>query len=337
MGGSSAAARSESVFVPAAAGAMIGPDPARRERRHDGVPDPLRPPARRPVRAAAGIVHLERIPGLPCAREGPQAARLHRRGPGLSAPIAGDPDLERLRTLIESAHRAVVFTGAGISTESGIPDFRSPGGIWSRRRPVDFRDFAASESARREAWSQRVEGHRTMAHAEPNHGHRAIASLVRRGIVTSVITQNIDGLHQRSGVPCTQVIELHGNSTRAKCIECEAPYPLPPILDAFERDGTLPVCERCGGHVKTATISFGQAMPEAEMRRAEAATAGCDLFLAIGSSLVVYPAAGFPIQARRRGATLVILNRDPTKLDGLADLVLNREIGVTLGAVTGVN
>ena len=255
----------------------------------------------------------------------------------MNVPVAGDPDLERLRVLVESARRAVVFTGAGISTESGIPDFRSPGGVWSRRRPVDFRDFVASEPARREAWSQRAESHRTMARAEPNRGHRAVASLVRRGIVTTVITQNIDGLHQRSGVPAERIVELHGNSTYAKCIECEAPYPIEPILDAFGRDGTLPVCGRCGGHVKTATVSFGQAMPEAAMRRAEAATAQCDLFLAVGSSLVVHPAAGFPIQAGRRGAALVILNRDPTELDALADLVLNREIGPTLGAVAGID
>ena len=255
----------------------------------------------------------------------------------MSAPVAGDPDLERLRVLVEGARRAVVFTGAGISTESGIPDFRSPGGVWSRRRPVDFRDFVASEPARREAWSQRAESHRTMARAEPNRGHRAVASLVRRGIVATVITQNIDGLHQRSGVPAERIVELHGNSTYAKCIECEAPYPIEPILDAFGRDGTLPVCGRCGGHVKTATVSFGQAMPEAAMRRAETATAQCDLFLAVGSSLVVHPAAGFPIQASRRGAALVILNRDPTDLDALADLVLNREIGPTLGAVAGID
>ena len=255
----------------------------------------------------------------------------------LNAPVAGDPDLERLRVLMEGARRAVVFTGAGISTESGIPDFRSPGGMWSRRRPVDFRDFVASEAARREAWSQRVESHRTMACAEPNHGHRAVASLVHRGIVTTVITQNIDGLHQRSGVPPERVVELHGNSTYAKCIECGSPYPIEPILDAFEHAGTLPVCERCGGHVKTATISFGQAMPEAAMRRAEAATAECDLFLAIGSSLVVHPAAGFPIRAKRSGAILVILNREPTELDSLADLVLNREIGATLAAITGID
>ena len=255
----------------------------------------------------------------------------------MGVPVAGDPDLERLRVLVESARRAVVFTGAGISTESGIPDFRSPGGVWSRRRPVDFRDFVASESARREAWSQRAESRRTMVRAEPNRGHRAVASLVRRGIVTTVITQNIDGLHQRSGVPAERIVELHGSSMYAKCIECEAPYPIEPILDAFGRDGVLPICERCGGHVKTATVSFGQAMPEAAMRRAEAATAECDLFLAIGTSLVVHPAAGFPIQARRRGATLVILNREPTELDALADLVLNREIGPTLGAVAGID
>ena len=255
----------------------------------------------------------------------------------MSAPVPADPDLERLRVLVESARRAVVFTGAGISTESGIPDFRSPGGVWSRRRPVDFRDFVASEPARREAWSQRAESHRTMARAQPNHGHRAVASLVRLGLVTTVITQNIDGLHRRSGVPGERIVELHGNSTYAKCIECEAPYPIEPILEAFERDGALPICERCGGHVKTATVSFGQAMPEAAMRRAEAATAECDLFLAIGSSLVVYPAAEFPIRAKRLGATLVILNREPTELDALADLVLNREIGPALGAVTGID
>ena len=255
----------------------------------------------------------------------------------MGVPVAGDPDLERLRVLVEGARCAVVFTGAGISTESGIPDFRSPGGVWSRRRPVDFRDFVASESARREAWSQRAESRRTMVRAEPNRGHRAVASLVRRGIVTTVITQNIDGLHQRSGVPAERIVELHGSSTYAKCIECEAPYPIDPILDAFGRDGVLPICERCGGHVKTATVSFGQAMPEAAMRHAEAATAECDLFLAIGTSLVVHPAAGFPIQARRRGATLVILNREPTELDALADLVLNREIGPTLGAVAGID
>lgn len=255
----------------------------------------------------------------------------------MTSPIADDPGPERLRELLLGARRTVVFTGAGISTESGIPDFRSPGGMWSRRQPVDFREFVASESARREAWSQRIESHRSMARAEPNHGHRAVASLVHRGLVTTVITQNIDGLHQKSGVPDDRVVELHGNSTYAKCIECGAPYPLEPILDAFERDGTLPVCERCGGHVKTATVSFGQAMPPAEMRRAEAATAECDLFLAIGSSLVVYPAAGFPIHAKRQGAMLVILNRDPTDLDELADLVLNREIGPTLRAIAGIN
>ena len=278
----------------------------------------------------------EQDPSLSCRHDG-ISTRLLRLGQTVTTPIAGDPDLERLRTLVENARRAVVFTGAGISTESGIPDFRSPGGMWSRRRPVDFGDFMVSEAARREAWSQRVESHRTMAHAEPNHGHRAVASLVHRGIVTTVITQNIDGLHQKSGVPDAQVVELHGNSTYAKCIECEAPYPLDPILDAFERDGTLPVCARCSGHVKTATISFGQPMPEAAMRRAEAATAQCDLFLAIGSSLVVYPAAGFPVHAKRLGATLVIVNRDPTELDELADLVLNREIGTTLGAIAGIN
>ena len=226
----------------------------------------------------------------------------------------------------------MVFTGAGISTESGIPDFRSPGGIWSRAAPIDFQRFLASEEARRETWRRKIEIDRDMARAAPNRGHLAVAELVRRGRVLAVVTQNIDGLHQRSGVADEVLIELHGNGTYARCLSCRARYELPPILRAFREDETLPVCSRCGGIVKTATISFGQPMPEVEMRRAEAAARGCDLFLVIGSSLVVYPAAALPGMAKAAGAPLVILNRDPTDYDAMADLVIHREIGPTLGA-----
>ena len=226
----------------------------------------------------------------------------------------------------------MVFTGAGISTESGIPDFRSPGGIWSRTTPIDFRSFLASEEARRESWRRKIEIDRDMSRAVPNRGHLAVAELARRGAVLAVVTQNIDGLHQQSGVAEELLIELHGNGTYARCLRCGERYELEPILSAFRVDETLPHCSRCGGIVKTATVSFGQAMPEEAMRRAEAASRDCDLFLVIGSSLVVYPAAALPGMAKASGASLVILNRDPTDYDALADLVLHREIGATLGA-----
>ncbi len=240
--------------------------------------------------------------------------------------------VEKLREMLAASRRAVVFTGAGISTESGIPDFRSPGGIWSKFRPIDFQEFMTSEDARRENWRRKFATHETVAGAAPNQGHLAIAELVGRGMVSAVITQNIDGLHQASGVLRDRVIELHGNTTYAHCLECRQEYDLDPIREAFLVNQTLPVCGACGGLVKTATISFGQAMPEAEMRRSREESLACDLFLAIGSSLVVYPAAGFPALAKESGAALVIVNREPTVLDDLADLVINAEIGPTLGA-----
>ena len=246
-------------------------------------------------------------------------------------------DIEQLRALIEEASRVVVFTGAGISTESGIPDFRSPTGIWSQTTPIYFQDFVTSERARREAWRRKFVVDRDIVGAEPNRGHRAVAKLVRIGKVTSVITQNIDNLHQDSGVPADQVIELHGNGTYASCLPCQTHYALGPIKDAFEADETPPSCTFCGGYVKAATISFGQAMPEAEMTRAGQEAQACDLMLAIGSSLVVYPAAGFPVLAMENGARLVILNREPTDLDEVADRVINREIGPTLGEAANVN
>lgn len=241
----------------------------------------------------------------------------------------------RLRELIAASRRAVVFTGAGISTESGIPDFRSPGGIWSRHKPVYFDDFMASEARRRDYWRLKFLVDRDIREAKPNTGHLAVAKLVRSGKVGHVITQNVDGLHQASGIPEGQVIELHGNTTYATCLDCGKRFELGPIRTAFERDESLPACDRCRGIVKTATVSFGQAMPPDAIRRSEEATLACDLFLAVGSSLVVYPAAGFPELARRSGARLVILNRDPTPLDALADLVLNTEIGPTLAAAVG--
>jgi NAD-dependent deacetylase len=251
--------------------------------------------------------------------------------------MSTDSDSAALARLIAGSRRAVVFSGAGISTESGIPDFRSPGGIWTQMAPIYFDDFLASEAARRETWRRRFAMQDTFGAAEPNRGHRAVDALVRRGKVSAVITQNIDGLHQASGIPPEKVIELHGNTTYATCLDCATRYELDEIRAAFERHGAAPRCDRCRGFVKTATISFGQAMPQAAMRRAEIETLAADLFIVLGSSLVVYPAAGFPELAKQNGAALAIVNREPTGLDRIADLVVHHSIGDTLGAAVGVN
>jgi len=240
---------------------------------------------------------------------------------------------DKLRSMIAECKRGVVFTGAGISTESGIPDFRSPGGIWTKYQPINFQDFIASEEMRRESWRRKFATSEIMDQAKPNKGHLAIAKLVQMGKVASVITQNIDGLHQLSGVPDEHVIELHGNATYASCLECGKRYEFDVIETTFSKDETLPICDQCDGIIKTATISFGQAMPVDEMQASKEETLACDLFLSIGSSLVVYPAAGFPELAKRNGSKLVIINRDPTGMDGIADLVLNTEIGETLSSV----
>jgi NAD-dependent deacetylase len=246
-----------------------------------------------------------------------------------------DPDQTQLARMIDAAERVAIFSGAGISTESGIPDFRSPGGTWTKQRPIEFSDFLHSDSARRETWRRRFEMEETLRSAAPNRGHRAVAELVRRGKCQAVITQNIDGLHQDSGIPDDRVIELHGNTTYATCLECETRYEIEELRVDFEADNIVPHCA-CGGWVKTATVSFGQAMPVEAMRRAERETLLADLFIAIGSSLVVYPAAGFPELAKRNGSALVIINLQDTGLDGIADLVLHQPIGETLGEVAGV-
>jgi NAD-dependent deacetylase len=243
---------------------------------------------------------------------------------------------DRLKALLAKSKRAVVFTGAGISTESGIPDFRSPGGIWTKMQPIDFRDFVGSADVRREAWRRRFDGGDKLVGAKPNKGHIAVARLVRDGKVSAVITQNVDSLHQQSGVPDSKMIELHGNASYAKCLSCHRRYELAYIKGVFDQSGDPPDCQ-CGGIIKSATISFGQSMPEAEMERAQEETLQCDLFMAIGSSLVVYPAAGFPLLAKRSGAKLVILNREPTDQDSYADLVINAEIGQTLTAAVGLD
>ncbi|MEM7018664.1 MAG: Sir2 family NAD-dependent protein deacetylase [Pseudomonadota bacterium] len=231
---------------------------------------------------------------------------------------------------VAESERPVMFTGAGISTESGIPDFRGPQGVWKTTQPIMFNDFVGSIDARREYWRRHVKGHGTMANAEPNQGHIAVADLFAMKPEAHLITQNVDGLHEAAGVDPQMITEIHGNATYAKCLNCGARYELADIRAKFQEDDEPPTCNSCGGIVKTATISFGQAMPEDGMRKSEEVTVKCDLFIAIGSSLVVYPAAGFPELAKRLGAKLVIINREPTDMDPVADMVLHTEIGPTL-------
>ena len=240
-----------------------------------------------------------------------------------------------LARALNGARNIVIFTGAGISTESGVPDFRSPGGVWSKMKPIYFQEFVGDEDRRREAWGRVFSGAARWTGARPNDGHTAVARLVREGRASAVITQNVDNLHQESGIPEAQVIELHGNAHYARCLACGLRHEFEDFRESFTERGEIPVCRTCGGLVKSATISFGQAMPEAPMERAEAATLACDLFLVLGSSLVVYPAAGFPLLAKRNGAMLAIVNREPTDQDGYADIVLHDEIGPVMREVVG--
>jgi NAD-dependent deacetylase len=245
--------------------------------------------------------------------------------------------LEHFAGLLADAQSAVVFTGAGISTESGVPDFRSPGGVWSRMKPIYYQEFVSSEEMRREAWNRVFSGKMGWTGAKPNAGHFAVARLVARGKVSSVITQNVDNLHQESGVPEGRVIELHGNASYATCLECGLRHELEILKQSFLGRDEIPMCRDCSGLVKTATISFGQAMPQDKMLRAEQATLAADLFIVLGSSLVVFPAAGFPLMAKENGAKLVIVNREPTEQDPYADLVIHDAIGRVLSTVVPVD
>lgn len=238
--------------------------------------------------------------------------------------------IAELHALLDRADSIVSFTGAGISTESGVPDFRTPGSPWMVNKPIPFEAFVQSREARIEAWRRKFAMDDHYRDAQPNIGHRALARLVAEGRSPAIVTQNIDGLHQASGVPEERVIELHGNGTYASCLNCGWRHELAAIRPAFEATGEPPACIMCAGPVKSATISFGQAMPQQQMMRAQELALECDLFLVVGSSLVVYPAATLPIIAKRQGAKLVILNREPTDLDPIADLVIRAESGVAL-------
>lgn len=250
-------------------------------------------------------------------------------------------ELDALADLVRMARRGVAFTGAGISTESGIPDFRSPGGIWSRHKPVLYGDFMASRDARVRAWKLGAGMFRESRRARPNDGHRAIAELQRRGHLAAVITQNIDGLHRdaldearaaahEASDQAGHIIEIHGTNRQVRCQFCKREWQTETIVARWEAGDEAPDCEHCGGPLKTATISFGQAMPEEEMRHAGELALQAELFLAIGSSLVVEPAASLPRLAKQAGASLVIINNQPTPLDAMADLIIREPIGSTM-------
>ena len=238
---------------------------------------------------------------------------------------------QQIAAMLHDARTAVAFTGAGISTDSGIPDFRSPGGIWATSTPVYFDDFLRSPESRYEYWRQKAISHRDFERAEPNAGHRTLAAWQQSGRIARVITQNIDGLHQIAG--CQNVIELHGTARQIGCLNCEARFEAGAMVEQFLSADAVPDCPQCGGLLKHATISFGQGLSPEVLEEAIALSRAADVFLALGSSLVVEPAASLPRVAKQRGAKLVIINRDPTPLDDLADLVVYASIGETLTAV----
>ncbi|HUK99265.1 MAG TPA: Sir2 family NAD-dependent protein deacetylase [Nitrospirota bacterium] len=232
--------------------------------------------------------------------------------------------------MVRNANRITAFTGAGISTESGISDFRSPGGVWDRFRVISYQEFLASYKARIEYWVMRKELLREMKHARPNNAHRILANFEKNGKLTCIITQNIDGLHQDAG--SLRVIELHGTNRKAICISCEKTWPIEDILLQLDAGEPAPVCE-CGGFIKSATISFGQALPKEALVQAYNCASACELFLMIGSSLLVEPASLIPLEAYRNGAKLIFINRTETPYDGLAALIFREDAGVVLSNI----
>jgi len=243
--------------------------------------------------------------------------------------------IERGAQWIAEARRLVVFVGAGLSTESGIPDFRSPGGVWDRYDPEDFyfQNFLESRDRRVQYWKMATEMYESMKDAKPNAGHLAIAELERIGKLDCLITQNIDGLHFKAGNSRERVLELHGTAMHVLCLSCNRVYERAEVQDRIAGGEAAPLCSACGGLLKPATISFGQSMPERETAEASRRSQASDLFLAVGSSLTVQPAASMPAAAKQAGARLIIVNRDETSCDHMADLVIRGEAGATLKAL----
>jgi NAD-dependent deacetylase len=253
-----------------------------------------------------------------------------------SIPLRGTSERDSVETLVAMAQgntRIVAFTGAGISTESGIPDYRGPNGVWATQKPPTIGDFRTNLETRRDYWLSRLERYPRLARTEPNAGHSALVRLHESGVLEAIVTQNIDGLHQRAGMPDDRVIELHGNALRVKCLECERQWDATAIHDRQVAGELVPDCEICGGPLRAATVLFGEALPEGALDRALALATACDLILVVGSSLVVQPAAKVPLVAKRKGAALAIVTLEPTPLDNLADVVVNEPAGATLSSL----
>ena len=246
-----------------------------------------------------------------------------------------DELLERVAAWIRQARHTVALTGAGISTESGIPDFRGPQGVWTRdpkaEAKADIRFYVSDPNVRRAAWQTRLE--HPARGAQPNTGHRALAELERQGRLATLITQNIDGLHLAAGSSPERTIEIHGTIREFVCLDCGARGPMADALERVRAGDPDPSCVDCGGILKSATISFGQSLVAADLQRAERAAVESDLFLAVGTSLTVYPVAWLPERALSSGSRLVIVNAQPTPLDDRAHAVLHGQIGEILPAL----
>jgi NAD-dependent deacetylase len=246
-----------------------------------------------------------------------------------------DEQLKQIAQWIINSEKVIVFSGAGLSTESGIPDFRSPGGVWDKYDPEDFNfhNFIASEASREKYWQMATEMWEPIKKAKPNPAHLAIAELERLGKLDCVITQNIDGLHSKAGNSEEKILQLHGTAIFVSCLSCQKRYDRNQIQERIKKGQKAPRCDDCRGLLKPATISFGQSMPEKETQEAYHRSSICDLFIVIGSSLVVQPAASMPLVAKRNGAKLVIINRDPTPYDDMADLVIHGQAGSTMASI----
>jgi NAD-dependent deacetylase len=254
-----------------------------------------------------------------------------------------DPDIDRARRLVAASTRVVVLTGAGISTDSGIPDFRGPNGVWTKNPAAEkmstLQHYMGDPDVRRRAWRNRLES--PTWEAQPNDGHRALVALQRRGVLDTLVTQNVDGLHQAAGTDPERVVEIHGTMREVLCMSCGERTPTPHVLERVRAGDEDPTCSAdsgggpCGGILKSATISFGQNLVAEDLARADRAARSCDLMLAIGSTLSVYPAAGLVPSAHLSGAHVVIMNAEPTDYDTIADVVLRGPISVTLPTVVG--
>ena len=241
--------------------------------------------------------------------------------------------IQELSNLIKNSKRIIILTGAGISTDSGLPDFRSDNGFWKSNKPIYFNDFIKSEQSRILSWKRNIELNKLLEKINPNEGHRFVSKLLDLNKDNFLVTQNIDGLHQRVFHKNTNIIEIHGNATSAKCLECNKEYSLEIFHQAVTNDEPIPTCDDCSGLIKVATISFGQPMNIDDLVNAQNLTADCDLFLVLGSSLVVQPVASLPKIALENNAKLAIINNDKTPYDGLADIVINAKINDVISEI----